>query len=117
MTTPSIVVVSGLSGSGKSTVMAALEDLSFYCVDNLPAQLIGQFLDLCGKATPPIEKIALALDAREAAFLDEGPGVIEQLRGTGKGVEVVFLECSNDALVNRYRETRRVHPHAPDGKN
>ena len=115
MTNPSIVVVSGLSGSGKSTVMAALEDLSFYCVDNLPAQLIEQFLDLCGKSTPPIEKIALALDAREAAFLDEVPGVVEQLRGTGKGVEVVFLECSNDALVNRYRETRRVHPHAPGG--
>jgi UPF0042 nucleotide-binding protein len=115
MSRPRIVFVGGLSGSGKSTVMAALEDLSFYGVDNLPAQLIDQFLDLCGKATPPIDKIALALDAREAAFLKEVPAVVEQLRGIGKDVEVVFLECADEVLVNRYRETRRVHPHAPEG--
>ena len=71
MTSPDtrIVIVSGLSGSGRSTAMAALEDLSFYCVDNLPAQLIGQFLDLCNKATRPIANIAIAIDAREAPFL------------------------------------------------
>ncbi len=110
-----IVIVSGLSGGGKTTAMAALEDLSFYCVDNLPVQLIEQFLSLCANVTPPIEKIALAIDAREAPFLCEMPEVVRLLRERGAAVEVIFLECSNEALVNRYRETRRVHPHAPDG--
>ena len=112
---PHIVLVSGLSGSGKSTAMAALEDLGFYCVDNLPVQLIEQFLHLCAKATPPIEKIALAIDAREAAFLGAVPGVVDPLRRSGAAVEVIFLDCANEVLVNRYRETRRVHPLAPRG--
>jgi UPF0042 nucleotide-binding protein len=111
-----IVLVSGLSGSGKSTAMAALEDAGFYCVDNLPAQLIEQFLHLCTQSTPPIAKIALAIDAREAPFLREVPGVIAELRDAGAEVDVVFLECANDQLFNRYRETRRVHPLAPAGK-
>jgi UPF0042 nucleotide-binding protein len=110
-----IVFVSGLSGSGKSTAMAALEDLSFYCVDNLPVQLIEQFLHLCIQATPPIEKIGLAVDAREEPFLREFPAAIEQLRSSGARIDVIFLECSNEALLNRYRETRRVHPLSPAG--
>jgi UPF0042 nucleotide-binding protein len=110
-----IVFVSGLSGSGKSTAMAALEDLSFYCVDNLPAQLIEQFLDLCAKSTPPIQKIALAIDAREAEFLRDVPAVVENLRTRGARVQLIFLECSNENLMNRYRETRRVHPLSPGG--
>ena len=110
-----IVFVSGLSGSGKSTAMAALEDLSFYCVDNLPPQLVPQFLDLCGKATPPIRKIALAIDAREEAFLRSLPGVLMDLRAAGAAVEVLFLDCENETLVSRYRETRRVHPLSPSG--
>jgi UPF0042 nucleotide-binding protein len=110
-----IVFVSGLSGSGKTTAMAAIEDLSFYCVDNLPAQLIEQFLDLCAKSTPPIQKIALAIDAREAEFLRDVPTVVEKLRAEGAQARLIFLECSNQHLMNRYRETRRVHPLAPDG--
>lgn len=110
-----IVFVSGLSGSGKTTAMAALEDLGFYCVDNLPAALTGQFLDLCRKTTPPIAKIALALDAREQSFLRTLPGAIAELRERGAAVEVYFLECSNEVLEKRYRETRRVHPLSPGG--
>jgi UPF0042 nucleotide-binding protein len=110
-----IVLVSGLSGSGKSTAMSALEDLAFYCVDNLPVQLIEQFLGLCRQTTPPIEKIALAVDAREALFLGSLPAVVGALRGSGASVDVIFLECSNEVLVKRYRETRRVHPLAPGG--
>jgi UPF0042 nucleotide-binding protein len=112
---PRIVFVSGLSGSGKSTAMAALEDLGFYCVDNLPVLLIDQFLGLCAKAEPPIEKIALAIDTREPGFLAAVPEVVEKLRGRGAEVAVLFLDCANEALVNRYRETRRVHPQAPAG--
>jgi UPF0042 nucleotide-binding protein len=115
MRDPLVVFVTGLSGSGKTTAMAALEDLDFYCVDNLPAQLIEQFLALCRKATPPIERVALAMDSREVAFLRAVPGVVRELRAGGKRVEVIFLDCRDEVLVNRYRETRRVHPHSPGG--
>jgi UPF0042 nucleotide-binding protein len=109
------VVVSGLSGSGKSTAMAALEDAGFYGADNLPVPLIEQFMDLCAKAKPPIEKIALALDARESGFLRELPAVLARLRAGGRRVDVIFLDAADQVLVSRYRETRRVHPLAPDG--
>lgn len=117
MTVPEtrIIFVAGLSGSGKSTAMAALEDLSFYCVDNLPSQLIEQFLHLCANATPPLRKLALAIDARESGFVRGLPAVIDQLRGQGASVEVFFLDCADDALESRYRETRRVHPLSPAG--
>jgi UPF0042 nucleotide-binding protein len=110
-----IVFVSGLSGSGKTTAMAALEDLSFYCVDNLPVQLVAQFLDLCTTASSAIDKIALALDSREKNFLDSFPEVIADLRGRGAHVDVIFLDCGDDVLERRYRETRRVHPLSPEG--
>jgi UPF0042 nucleotide-binding protein len=113
--TQQLIFVAGLSGSGKSTAMAALEDLGFYCVDNLPAQLVPQFLHLCGQATPPIQKVALAVDAREERFLRSLPGVVKLLREEGAAVEVVFLDCANEVLETRYRETRRVHPLSPEG--
>ena len=110
-----IVFVSGLSGSGKTTAMAALEDLSFYCVDNLPVQLVPQFLQLCRTASTDIDRIALALDAREQHFLERFPELVADLRGGGAEVDVLFLDCSNEVLERRYRETRRVHPLAPTG--
>lgn len=110
-----IVFVSGLSGSGKTTTMGALEDLSFYCVDNLPAQLVLQFVDLCTKANPAIGKIALAVDSRESQFLRRFPQVVEELRAAGAQVTGIFLDCSDEVLVKRYSETRRVHPLSPDG--
>ncbi|MCA9505363.1 MAG: RNase adapter RapZ [Spirochaetaceae bacterium] len=112
---PRIVFVAGLSGSGKTTAMAALEDLSFYCVDNLPVQLVPQFLALCTQASSPIRKIALALDARERNFLAHFPELVAELRGQGASVDVVFLDCNDEVLERRYRETRRVHPLSPEG--
>ena len=108
-----IVFVAGLSGSGRSTAMAALEDLSFYCVDNLPPQLVAQFLALCTQATPAIESIALAVDAREERFLGSLPDVVEELRASDNAVEVIFLDCADEVLEKRYSETRRVHPLSP----
>ncbi len=93
--------------------MAALEDLSFYCVDNLPPQLVSQFLALCTQAKPAIEKIALAVDAREERFLQSMPEVVDELRAGGTSVEVVFLDCADEILEKRYGETRRVHPLSP----
>ena len=110
-----VIFVAGLSGSGKTTAMAALEDLGFYGVDNLPAQLVPQFLKLCGETTPPIEKVALAVDAREEQFLRSVPEVVEALRKSGTWIELIFLDSSDEALLNRYRETRRVHPLSPEG--
>jgi UPF0042 nucleotide-binding protein len=95
--------------------MGALEDLGFYGVDNIPPQLTEQFVDLCAKANPPIHDIALALDAREAAFLKGFPGVVSAIRATGARAEVLFLDCADEVLISRYRETRRVHPLAPAG--
>ncbi len=110
-----IVFVSGLSGSGKTTAMDALEDLDFYCADNLPVPLTPQFLDLCANSTPPIAEVALALDARERGFLAGLPAVVAQARERAAEVLVIFLDCADRVLVNRYRETRRVHPHSPGG--
>lgn len=110
-----VVFVSGLSGSGRTTAMGALEDLGFYGVDNIPPQLTLQFVDLCAKASPPIRDIALALDAREAAFLKGFPAAVQAIRSTGARAEVLFLDCADEVLVSRYRETRRVHPLAPAG--
>jgi len=112
---PRIVFVTGLSGSGRTTAMGALEDLGFYGVDNIPPQLTEQFVDLCAKANPPIHDIALALDAREAAFLKGFPAVVSAMRATGARAEVLFLDSADEVLVSRYRETRRVHPLAPTG--
>lgn len=110
-----IVFVSGLSGSGRTTAMGALEDLGFYGVDNIPPQLIEQFVDLCAKANPPVRNIALALDAREAPFLKGFPAVVQAIRTTGARADVLFLDCADEVLVSRYRETRRVHPLSPAG--
>lgn len=110
-----VVFVSGLSGSGKSTAMAALEDLSYYCVDNLPPLLVKQFLELCGKSKPPLAKIALAVDARENLFLADFPALLDDLRSYGASVELICLECATEELITRYRETRRVHPLSPEG--
>ncbi len=110
-----IVFVAGLSGSGKTTAMAALEDLGFYCVDNLPPMLIKQFIELCAQSTPAVRRVALAIDTREPTFLSGVPDVIRELREEGGRIELVFLDSNNETLVNRYRETRRVHPLSPSG--
>lgn len=112
---PSIIFISGLSGSGKTTAMGALEDLGFYCVDRLPAELVHEFLDLCTKRTPSVEKIAFALDTRHSSLLQNFTDVVRGLRADGADVKVVFLDCGNEVLEKRYRETRRVHPLSPAG--
>ena len=91
-----VVFVAGLSGSGRSTAMDALEDVGFYSVDNLPPQLVEQFLDLCAKSDSPRRQIALAIETREASFVAGIPRVIEQLRRDGAQVQLLFLDCSNE---------------------
>lgn len=108
-----LIVISGLSGSGKSIALNVLEDSGYYCVDNLPAKLLSsltQFLSQEG-----YERVAVSIDVRSGATLSELPGVLAQLRKAGIEVHVGFLDAKTDTLVKRYSETRRRHPLA-DGK-
>lgn len=111
----SLVIVTGLSGSGKSTAIRALEDLGFYCIDNLPVPLIPRFLDLCRQSGEGLSRVALGVDLREREFLADAPRVLDRVRRQGHHVEILFLDAANDVLVRRFSETRRPHPLAAGG--
>ena len=108
-----IVIVTGLSGSGKSVAIKCFEDLGFYCVDNLPTALLPTFADLCAQASE-IHRIALGLDIRDRDFTLTFPEQIRLLRQRGFSCEILFLEARDDVLIRRYSETRRKHPLAED---
>ena len=110
---PNVVIISGMSGSGKSTAMRALEDLGFFCIDNLPVPLLPRVLELT--ATREERPYAFVVDTRERKFLSEVGETIEQLRGGGADVQVIFLHASDHKLVQRYSETRRRHPLSGEG--
>jgi len=105
-----VVLISGLSGSGKTTAIKALEDMGFYCVDNLPIVLLPTFVELCSQSTGGITKVALGVDIRGKEFLEGSRQIIQQLREDGYMIEILFLESSGEILVRRYSETRRQHP-------
>ena len=115
--TPSLafVVITGLSGAGKSFAIKCFEDMGFFCVDNLPTTLMPTFADLIARSGQKVDRVALGVDVREGEYLDHLLDVIAELRRRGHAVEVLFLEASEETLVRRYRETRRRHPLAPDG--
>lgn len=104
------IVITGLSGAGKSYAIKCFEDMGYYCVDNLPAALIPTFAELCAHSTRRIERIALGVDIRAGEHLNPVVEVLAQLRTSGYATEVLFLEASEEALVRRYHETRRRHP-------
>lgn len=106
-----LIIVTGLSGSGKSNALKVLEDLGFFCVDNLPPRFIHQFLNTCERWMPEVRRIGVTVDIRERAFLRDFPRCFYQLRERKKWtLEVLFLEASDEALVRRFSETRRPHP-------
>ena len=109
-----VVIISGMSGSGKSTAVKALEDLGYFCVDNLPLVLVTTFVDLC-RQSGSISKVGLVADVREGEFLKDFPAIHKELRERGTPVEVLFLEAGDEALVHRFQETRRRHPLASTG--
>jgi UPF0042 nucleotide-binding protein len=105
---PELVIITGMSGSGKASALKAFEDLGYYCVDNLPVELIPQFAELSTHAGE-IRRTALVVDVREGAKLDQLPGILKSVRRTVP-TKVVFLEASDSALLRRFSETRRPHP-------
>ena len=110
------VVVTGMSGGGKSTALKMLEDAGFYCVDNLPVSLIEKFVELVSVPGSEINKVALGLDVRADQSFEETTKILDQLRTNGYDFEILFMDASEEALIKRYKETRRLHPLAVDGR-
>ncbi|HBG22274.1 MAG TPA: RNase adapter RapZ [Peptococcaceae bacterium] len=113
-----LVIVTGLSGAGKSQAIRCLEDLGFFCVDNLPPSLIPKITELCQQSNGKIKRVALVMDVRGALFFDSLGGLSEELgklRQQGIQYEILFLEASDAVLVRRYKESRRQHPLEEDG--
>jgi UPF0042 nucleotide-binding protein len=111
----SFVVITGLSGAGKSFAIKCFEDMGFFCVDNLPTTLIPTFADLIMRSEQSIHRVALGVDVREGAYLSSLLDTIRELKARGHDVEVLFLEASEETLVRRYHESRRRHPLAAEG--
>ena len=111
----SFFIVSGLSGSGKSIALQALEDMGFYCIDNLPAAMLPDVAkQLTGTKSDALKNVAIGIDARNRAFLGEVPRSLEQLKSLGISFSIVFLEAEESMLVKRFKQTRRRHPLTDD---
>ncbi|WIF95243.1 RNase adapter RapZ [Caminicella sporogenes] len=111
-----LVIITGLSGAGKSQAMKCMEDLGFYCVDNLPPVLIPKFAELCFNSNGEIQKIALVIDIRGGKFFDDLFDSLENLKSSGYKYEILFLDASDETLIKRFKETRRIHPLSPKGR-
>jgi len=105
-----IAIITGMSGSGKTTALRALEDVGFFCVDNMPIELLPKLLEIQRGTTSEVSKIALVMDMRGKYFLEKHKEIISGLKEKGYNIEVLFLEASDDVLLHRFSETRRSHP-------
>lgn len=114
-TEPRLIIVTGVSGSGRVSAMRVLEDLGFYCVDNLPVALAPTVVKLAREHDPAITNVALGIDARERIFFPQWPQVLDELKRGGFVPEIIFLDASDDVLARRYSESRRPHPMAESG--
>ncbi len=110
------VIVTGMSGSGKRTAMKMLEDVGFYCVDNLPVPLIEKFVELIVLPKSEISKVALGLDVRADQSFGDVQRILDKLKENGYLFEILFLEANDSVLLKRYKETRRLHPLSPEGR-
>ena len=104
------VIVTGLSGSGKSGAINVLEDIGFYCIDNMPPQLINKFAEICTQSDGKIERVAIVTDIRGGELFFKLAESIETLKEQGLDVKILFLDAGDDVIVKRYKETRRKHP-------
>ena len=110
------VIVTGLSGAGKTQAIRSLEDLGYFCVDNLPPTLIPKFAEACFETGDKISKIALVIDIRGGMFFDDLFKSLLYIEEHGYKYEILFLDASDEVLIKRYKESRRKHPLAPDGR-
>ena len=110
-----VVIITGLSGSGKSTALRAMEDINFFCVDNLPVVLLPKFLSITLQSSPEITRVAMVMDLRERRFIEKYQRIFEHLKEKGYKIEILFLEASEDSLLRRFSETRRNHPLSAQG--
>src|SRR5262245_63679528 len=108
-----LVVVSGLSGSGKSHALKCLEDVGYFCTDNLPPSLLPAFVELCQQQAGEIKSVALGIDVRERGFFSDVVGILDRLKVLGHAVELVSFEAREEVLVRRFSESRRPHPLLP----
>lgn len=105
------VILTGMSGAGKSTAIKMMEDIGFYCVDNLPIPLLEKFVELSDlQQNAELQKVAVGIDIRNGQALEELRDVLERIRSTGASYEILFLDAEDSVLVKRYKETRRNHP-------
>ncbi len=104
-----VLVITGMSGSGKTEAVRALEDVGFFCVDNLPVPLLGRFVDLLNQAEEA-SRVALVIDVRGGEFLTGCEAAFEEIRGVGHDLEIIFFDASDEVLIRRFSETRRRHP-------
>ena len=104
------LIITGMSGSGKTNVMHFLEDMGYYCVDNLPPQLISKFADICAQTGKSVEKVAIAIDIRVGDFINHISDNLNELKAQGVPLKVLFLDTTDDILLKRYKESRRRHP-------
>ncbi|MDK2784306.1 MAG: RNase adapter protein RapZ [Bacillota bacterium] len=114
--TQDFVIVTGLSGAGKSSAVRVLEDLGYFCVDNLPPDLAPKFAELCLESQGQVRKVALGIDIRGGGFFDHVFDSLKALEQMGLRYRILFLEASDAALIRRFKETRRRHPLAPEGR-
>jgi RNase adapter protein RapZ len=110
-----LLIVTGVSGAGRATAMRVLEDLGFYCVDNLPVALAPVVTQLAAESDPKLHGVALGIDSRERLFFPEWPRFLSDIEQSGTRPQILFLDASDDVLARRYSETRRPHPLAEDG--
>lgn len=104
------VIITGMSGAGKSTVLKFFEDIGYFCVDNLPPSLIPKFIELCNKPNSEISKVAIGIDIRGGKLFDDFFTYLSEIKNEKGLFEILFLDSSDEVLLKRYKETRRIHP-------
>lgn len=110
------VIITGISGAGKSHTVKYMEDLGFFCVDNLPPELIPKFAEICIRSADKMDKIALVIDVRGGELLTDLIPALEEVKVAGVFYEILFLDASDQVLIKRFKESRRAHPLAPEGR-
>lgn len=111
-----IIIVTGLSGAGKTQVIRELEDLNYFCIDNMPPQFVQKFGELCKQTNGNVSKLAFVIDIRGREFFDYIDNVLEWFENNSISYKILFLDCSDEILIRRFKETRRLHPLSYDGK-